>query len=178
MKTILKAAATVSVLAVGLAGCAGELVPSDASGEGSVTRTEPESKNEELSMQSGNELNRRLEARQGNNNRMPERISRDAQTHVIGEVPESMLQIIKEDLAKRINIAVSDAQVVKAEALTWSDGALGCPKPGENYTQALVPGYWVILEHADKQYDYRASERGYFFLCQMPTHLRLPEDSR
>jgi hypothetical protein len=36
--------------------------------------------------------------------------------------------------------------VVQAEAVTWPDGALGCPEPGIVYTQALVPGYWVVVE--------------------------------
>lgn len=109
---------------------------------------------------------------------MPGRISQDAQTHITGEVPESILRAIKEDLAARINVAIRDAQAVKAYAVTWSDGSLGCLRPDEMYTQALIPGYRVIPEHAGKQYDYRASERGYFFLCEMPTFLRRPEGAQ
>ena len=53
--------------------------------------------------------------------------------------------------------------------MTWSDGSLGCPRPGQVYTQALVPGYQVVLEVEGRQYDYRATERGYYVLCELPT---------
>ena len=49
--------------------------------------------------------------------------------------------------------------------MTWSDSSLGCPEPGLVYTQALVPGYHVILEQAGTQYDYHADRRGNFSLC-------------
>jgi hypothetical protein len=178
MKTLLVTAAAVSVLTASLAGCTDAVVPSDGSGEESDDGTEPGGKHEEDSMFSENELQRRLEVRQGVNKVLPERVPQQMPAHMAGEVPESILQAIKEDLSEHINIAVKDLQVVKAEALTWSDGSLGCPKPGETYTQAQVQGYRVILEHAGKQYDYRASERGYFFLCEMPTLWHPPRDSQ
>jgi hypothetical protein len=56
--------------------------------------------------------------------------------------------------------------VIRDQAVTWSDGSLGCPQPGVFYTQALVPGYWVVLQVGDQEYDYRASERGHFVLCE------------
>jgi hypothetical protein len=34
------------------------------------------------------------------------------------------------------------------------------------YTQALVDGYWVVLAVGEQEYDYRASDTGYFFLCE------------
>ena len=82
-------------------------------------------------MQSDDELQRQLGVRQGTKG-MPGRVSQDAQTYVTGEAPESILQAIKEDLAARINIAVS----------------------------------------------YRASERGYFFLCEMPIFLHRTEGAQ
>lgn len=30
--------------------------------------------------------------------------------------------------------------------VTWNDGSLGCPEPGMNYTQALVPGYEIEFQ--------------------------------
>jgi hypothetical protein len=34
------------------------------------------------------------------------------------------------------------------------------------YTQALVPGYRIVLSVGDETFDYHASERGYFVLCE------------
>ena len=39
-------------------------------------------------------------------------------------------------------------RLIRDEAVTWSDGSLGCPQPGEYYTQVLVPGYWIVFDVA------------------------------
>lgn len=85
---------------------------------------------------------------------------------VTGEVPASLLEEIRVDLAQRSGVAQDAILVIRDQAVTWSDGSLGCPQPGVFYTQALVPGYWVVLQVGEKQCDYRASESGYFFLCE------------
>jgi hypothetical protein len=73
-----------------------------------------------------------------------------------------------DDLSARLGSSRELIQVLAAEAIVWNDGSLGCPKPGEFYTEALVPGYRVVLESGGKQYSYHASEKGYFFLCESP----------
>jgi hypothetical protein len=80
--------------------------------------------------------------------------------------PADLISSIVTDLAGRLGIDASQIAVVSATGVTWSDGSLGCPQPGQMYTQALVPGFQVILEAGGKQYDYHASERGGFKLCQ------------
>jgi hypothetical protein len=52
-----------------------------------------------------------------------------------------------------------------AEERQWSDGALGCPEPGQAYTQAIVDGYQVIIDHNGQSFDYHASASGFFKLC-------------
>ena len=87
-------------------------------------------------------------------------------TPVTGEVPAALLAEIVADAALRSGVAEADIMVVRGESVTWSDGSLGCPQPGMNYTQALVPGYWVVLDADGTEYDYRASARGTFTLCE------------
>jgi hypothetical protein len=57
------------------------------------------------------------------------------------------------------------ARVVSAEAVTWSDGSLGCPQPDRMYTQALVPGWRIRVAAAGQELDYHASTRGAWVLC-------------
>ena len=83
-----------------------------------------------------------------------------------------MLSQVGADLATRINAQPEELEIIGAEAVVWPDGSLGCPKPDQAYTQAPVPGYRIVLRHVDKQYDYRASETGYFFLCEKPLPTR------
>lgn len=93
---------------------------------------------------------------------------------VPGEVPADLLQLIIEDLARQEGLAAADVEVERAEQAIWPDGALGCPKPDEIYTHAQVPGYWIVLRAAGKQYDYRASARGQFRRCGSPFKRRRP----
>ncbi len=80
-------------------------------------------------------------------------------------VPASVLGPIVADAATRAGVDVSELVVVHAAPVEFNDGSLGCPEPGMGYTQAIVPGYQVIVEHDGAQLDYRASGPGAFRLC-------------
>ena len=98
---------------------------------------------------------------------MPERIPPTVtDTAVTGEVPVELLDAVKADLSERTGATLDQINVARAQAITWPDGSLGCPQPGVFYTQALVNGYWVVLEAGDQEYDYRLADTGYFFVCQ------------
>ena len=99
-------------------------------------------------------------------------------TSVTGEVPAALLAEIVADAALRSGVVEADIVVVRGESVTWSDGSLGCPQPGMNYTQALVPGYWVVLDADGTDYDYRASARGFFTLCEGGGSTPLPSLDR
>jgi len=144
------------VIAGGLVACAG----TGASAQKS-------DKQDELSREQ--ELERRLEARQGAYKPLPEAVPEEPQSQIVGEVPEATITAVKDDLAKKLDTSIDAVEVVMSRSVTWSDGSLGCARPGQAYTQALVPGYQVVLEVEGRQYDYRATERGYYVLCELPT---------
>jgi hypothetical protein len=87
---------------------------------------------------------------------------------VSGEAPQELIDKIIDDLAAHLNVERQSIAVVGAASVTWNDGAMGCPKPGMFYTQMVVPGYQIILEADGIQYDYHASDKGYFVLCEAP----------
>ena len=97
---------------------------------------------------------------------LPERVPQDALEPVTGEVPEDLLAKILDHLAEQQDTERETIDVVRGEAVTWNDGALGCPQPGQMYTQALVEGYHVELKLGDRVYDYRASHGGQFLRCK------------
>ena len=104
-----------------------------------------------------------------------ERVPPTQDAPVVGEVPTGLLNEIIADLSERLEISAKEITVVRAEEIVWNDGSLGCPKPGEFYTQALVNGYHVILRVDSQDYDYRASQRGTFFLCEHAIDLTPPQ---
>ena len=85
---------------------------------------------------------------------------------LVGEVPQDLLQAVIEHLLGRISASREAIAVEEAEAVVWRDGSLGCPQPGMMYTQALVPGYRIVLRVGGETYDYHASQAGFFVLCE------------
>jgi hypothetical protein len=85
---------------------------------------------------------------------------------VTGEVPSEIMANLVADAAERTGEDPDAIEIVQAAAVTWNDGALGCPEPGMFYTQALVDGYHVILRGGDDELDYRVTAGGGFRLCE------------
>ena len=85
-----------------------------------------------------------------------------------GEVPAAMLQQAIADAASGAGIDAAAVEVISAEAVTWSDGSLGCPLPDQMYTQALVPGYRVVLDVDGEEMSFHAAEGGEFAYCADP----------
>ncbi len=90
---------------------------------------------------------------------------------VTGEVPQTILDPILRDLEHLLGAQRTDFDISRSEAVRWNDGSLGCPEPGQMYTQSIVDGYRVVIEYRGKYYDYRATVGGFFKRCpefQMP----------
>ncbi len=96
------------------------------------------------------------------------------ETPVVGEVPDDLLQKIYDYLEQTFGVDVSQLVLWRAEAVTWPDGSLGCPVPGEMYTMALVEGYWIQLQYQEQVYDIRATQQGTFKLCEQGLSLKQP----
>jgi hypothetical protein len=82
-----------------------------------------------------------------------------------GEVPQAILESILREAAALAKVGRDELVIVRAESVVWNDGSLGCPEPGMMYTQALVNGYWVVIDAAGQKYDFRVGSRGNFRLC-------------
>ena len=81
---------------------------------------------------------------------------------------ESHLVSLVEQASAETGVPIAEIQVVTAQAVTWSDGSLGCPEEGQMYTQALVPGYRVVLDVAGEELAYHASQSAEFAPCDDP----------
>jgi hypothetical protein len=97
----------------------------------------------------------------------PEQIPPTTVPHgITGEAPQEIIDAVVADLVERAGADGDEIRVVVDEFVIWNDGSLGCPQPGQAYTQALVEGYRIVLEYAGSSYDYHTSERGSFVLCE------------
>ena len=69
------------------------------------------------------------------------------------------------DLAQRRELDEADIDVADARAVTWPNGAMGCPEEDMMYTQALVPGYYILLDAGGDRHAYHAGRDGQPFHC-------------
>ena len=81
-------------------------------------------------------------------------------------IDQSLLSLAVNDLAQRLNVPPETIQLVKFEAVTWSDGGLGCPDPGMSYIQVPVDGALIVLQQGDNLYEYHSGGRRPPFLCE------------
>lgn len=80
-------------------------------------------------------------------------------------VPPELAVAVRADAARRAGIEPGSVRIDVAQPVTWSDGSLGCPQPGMMYTQALVPGWRLVLVAGSQRLDYHASRRGAWLWC-------------
>ena len=71
----------------------------------------------------------------------------------------------KTDLAQRLDIPPGSVKLSGARQVTWRSGALGCPRPGMNYTEALVPGSVIYLQVDNVMHAYHAKVASEPFYC-------------
>jgi hypothetical protein len=85
------------------------------------------------------------------------------------ETPESMIEEARAALAQHLLVGVDRISVVEAKPVIWSDGSLGCARPGVVYPQGQVGGHLIILgmDGAFAQYHQGRDEPP--FLCQTPS---------
>ncbi len=79
--------------------------------------------------------------------------------------PDAIVALAKSNLAERLTVSVDQISLVSVEATDWPDASLGCPQPGQVYAQVVTPGYRVVLEQAQKQYEYHTGLKGQMVLC-------------
>lgn len=63
----------------------------------------------------------------------------------------------REDLAGRLNVQPTQIEVSTIKRSIWPDSSLGCPRPGELYTQVETPGFVVEFEQGGSAYRYHVS---------------------
>ncbi|QFG69710.1 hypothetical protein [Ornithinimicrobium pratense] len=70
--------------------------------------------------------------------------------------------------AERRQVSEDEVEVIGFADVTWTDGSLGCPQPGMHYTQALVPGYQLILQVGGERASYHSGKDKLFRYCANP----------
>ncbi len=78
-------------------------------------------------------------------------------------IAESMVELSKRDAARRLDVPEDTITLVNLLTLTWPDSSVGCPKPGIDYRDEVMPGYRVVLGIEDETVIYHTSIRHVVF---------------
>jgi hypothetical protein len=96
---------------------------------------------------------------QGGTTEMTPTISADASL-------QNLIERAQEDLAQRLNIVLTQIDVIEAKAVVWPDASLGCPQPGMRYKQVPEDGALIVLQANGMTYEYHSGGQRGLFLCQ------------
>jgi hypothetical protein len=80
-------------------------------------------------------------------------------------VPREVRRAVVADAARRFQVAESAVVLSRAEQVTWNDGSLGCPQPGQMYTQMLVSGFRILATTSSGQMEYHTDAHGFVVTC-------------
>lgn len=75
-------------------------------------------------------------------------------------LPVSIQTAVLEAAARRTSRTVAEFSVVNAQRRNWSDGCLGISQPDELCTQAITPGWQVIVTDGQRNWVYRTDVLG------------------
>ena len=67
--------------------------------------------------------------------------------------------------AQHLGVSPDQLQVTQVEPHEWPDASLGCPQPGQMYSQVVTPGYLVMITSDGHQLEYHTDMRGRVILC-------------
>ncbi|QIR41051.1 hypothetical protein HCG51_33140 [Tolypothrix sp. PCC 7910] len=75
-------------------------------------------------------------------------------------LPRSVVNAVLQDLSRRGVVSTQKLQVVESNQRTWRNGCLELPQPDELCTQALVPGWRVVISNNQRQWVYHTNQTG------------------
>jgi hypothetical protein len=88
---------------------------------------------------------------------------------------ERIIAMAKENLAQRLSIPITQINLVEIKEVEWSDSSLDCPQPGMSYLQVITPGYRILLEASETQYEYHSNRDAYVVYCDNANPPALPK---
>lgn len=87
-----------------------------------------------------------------------------------GPVPpaaQSLVDRALRNLQQRMALGSTDEiRIVSVEEVEWGDTSLDCPDPEMNYRRETTPGFLILLEAADRIYEYHADTAYSILLCK------------
>jgi hypothetical protein len=97
---------------------------------------------------------------------VPTEFAQSAASEIIGDQQNNnrlsprLVNAVHQDLFRKQGIPAEKLRVIGFSRKTWSNGCLGLPHPGEFCTEALVPGWRIVLSDGHQTWFYRTDTQG------------------
>ena len=75
-------------------------------------------------------------------------------------IPPEVQSAVLNDAVKRTSKTVSALEIIEAKQQDWSDGCLGLAKADEICTQAITPGWQIVVTDGLRNWTYRTDSIG------------------
>ncbi|WP_414563932.1 MULTISPECIES: hypothetical protein [unclassified Anabaena] len=75
-------------------------------------------------------------------------------------LPRPVANAVRRDLARRQRISIRELKISDYSQQTWRNGCLELPQPNELCTQALVPGWRVVVTNGKQNWTYHTNNNG------------------
>ncbi|MDZ7962124.1 MAG: hypothetical protein RMY34_30350 [Aulosira sp. DedQUE10] len=75
-------------------------------------------------------------------------------------LPSPVVNAVQQDLSRRGVISTKKLEVIESSQKTWRNGCLELPQPEELCTQALVPGWRVVVSNSQRKWVYHTNQTG------------------
>jgi hypothetical protein len=75
-------------------------------------------------------------------------------------LPRRVANAVLRDVSRRSQISIKELEIVESTPRTWNNGCLGLSQPGEVCTQALVPGWKVVVSDGKQEWVYHTNSNG------------------
>ena len=94
----------------------------------------------------------------------------------LAQTGPSQIDFALQDLSNRAGqpVTIEDLDGWQWSQINYPDSSLGCPQPGQVYSQVISPGYQFVLIYQGQTYDYRVSEDGSTVILCAATELGTP----
>ncbi|MCP6762259.1 MAG: hypothetical protein NHB32_26715 [Fischerella sp. CENA71] len=94
-------------------------------------------------------------------NVLPEKVNEILDiNHKSNGLPLPVARAVLRDVSRTQGVLPSKLKIAEYHQQTWSDGCLGLAKPDELCTQALVPGWRVIVSNGTQNWIYHTNSNG------------------
>lgn len=89
---------------------------------------------------------------------------------------EKMIRLSKQHLERKSGIPEAQIGLFLVSAAQWPDTSMGCPQPGQVYSQVITPGYQILLQAGGKMFVYHTDKTARVVLCaaRPPDEIYLP----